>query len=312
MSGKRLKLTFAELLATQTVIVNNLYPREPKLLGGIPYFFEKSGARSLSNNSSFFCGPDAPRKPPRKADWRSILEGGIPVLRIAIVANDVNADEQMQTFIHRYARSEGLEVFLDEFDRADKFLSRYKPIYDIVFMEIELPGLNGMDAAKRLRSMDSNVVLVFVTAFARYAIRGYEVDALDFVLKPLNYYAFSLKLERAIQRAHQRTEEQIVLKTSNGVLRLEIRQIFYLETKSRMLYYHTATGVYSVRSSLQSAEQMLMAYSFAKCNQCYLVNLQHVTDVRDDYVVVAGTKLEISRRNRKTFLDAVVAYIGGV
>lgn len=234
------------------------------------------------------------------------------MLRIAIVANDVNADEQMQTFIHRYARSEGLEVFLDEFDRADKFLSRYKPIYDIVFMEIELPGLNGMDAAKRLRSMDSNVVLVFVTAFARYAIRGYEVDALDFVLKPLNYYAFSLKLERAIQRAHQRTEEQIVLKTSNGVLRLEIRQIFYLETKSRMLYYHTATGVYSVRSSLQSAEQVLMAYSFAKCNQCYLVNLQHVTDVRDDYVVVAGTKLEISRRNRKTFLDAVVAYIGGV
>lgn len=234
------------------------------------------------------------------------------MLRIAVVANDGNASDQMQTFIRRYARSEGLEVFLDEFDHADKFLTQYKPIYDIVFMEIELPRLNGMDAAKRLRKMDSNVVLIFVTAFARYAIRGYEVDALDFVLKPLNYYAFSLKLERAIQRVRQRSGKQIALKTSNGVRCLEIRQIFYLETKSRMLYYHTSTGVYSVRGSLQSAEQMLMEYSFAKCNQCYLVNLQHVTDVRDDYVVVAGTKLEISRRNRKTFLDAVVAYIGGI
>lgn len=234
------------------------------------------------------------------------------MLRIAVVANDGNASDQMQTFIRRYARSEGLEVFLDEFDHADKFLTQYKPIYDIVFMEIELPRLNGMDAAKRLRNMDSNVVLIFVTAFARYAIRGYEVDALDFVLKPLNYYAFSLKLERAIQRVRQRSGKQIALKTSNGVRCLEIRQIFYLETKSRMLYYHTSTGVYSVRGSLQSAEQMLMEYSFAKCNQCYLVNLQHVTDVRDDYVVVAGTKLEISRRNRKTFLDAVVAYIGGI
>ena len=78
-----------------------------------------------------------------------------------------------------------------------------------------------------------------------------------------------------------------------------------------MLYYHTSSGVYSVRSSLQSAEQELGGYSFAKCNQCYLVNLQYVTDMRDEYVVVADTKLEISRRNRKSFTDAVIAHIGG-
>ena len=116
------------------------------------------------------------------------------------------------------------------------------------------------------------MVLVFVTAFARHAIRGYEVDALDFVLKPLSFYAFSVKLERSIQRIRTRTGIQIALKTSDGIHRLEISQIYYLETRSRMLYYHTSSGVYSVRSSLQSAEQELGGYSFAKCNQCYLVN----------------------------------------
>ena len=103
-----------------------------------------------------------------------------------------------------------------------------------------------------------------------------------------------------------------MVKSSGGLHRLEIGDIHYLETKSRMLYYHTASGVYSVRSSLRDAEEQLAQYSFAKCNQCYLVNLQHVTDLRDGCVTVAGEELEISRRNKKTFLDAVVAYIGGV
>lgn len=234
------------------------------------------------------------------------------MLRIAIVENDLDTRTQMQMFIRRFARSEGLDIHVEEFDRSDRFLSGYQNVYDIIFMGTEFPGLDGMEAARRLRKLDRYVVLVFVTALARYAIRGYEVDALDFVLKPLSYYAFSVKLERAIERVRQRTEDHIMVKSSGGLHRLEIRDIYYLETKSRMLYYHTAAGIYSVRSSLREAMEQLEQYSFAKCNQCYLVNLQHVTDVRDDCVMVAGEPLEISRRNRKVFLDAVVAYIGGV
>ena len=234
------------------------------------------------------------------------------MLRVAIVESDTDIRTQMQVFVQRFARSEGMDIRVEEFDRGDRFLAQYQSLYDIIFMEIELPGIDGMETAKRLRKTDRDVVLVFVTALARYAIRGYEVDALDFVLKPLSYYAFSVKLERAIQRVRQRTGDHILLKTAGGIHRLEIREIFYLETKSRMLYYHTASGVYSVRGSLRDAVAQLADYAFAKCNQCYLVNLQHVTDVRDETVTVAGAELEISRRNRKAFLDAVVAYIGGV
>ena len=73
------------------------------------------------------------------------------MLRIAIIDNDMDAAKQMEAFIHRYAQTEGLAVSVAAFDRADKFLSRYEPIYDIIFMEIELPGLDGMEAARRLR-----------------------------------------------------------------------------------------------------------------------------------------------------------------
>lgn len=234
------------------------------------------------------------------------------MLRIAIVEHDQDTCDQLQVFIRRYARETGQEIAVTPFDRAERFLAQYQSVYDIVFMGIELPGLDGMEAARRLRKRDADVVLVFVTALAGHAIRGYEVDALDFVLKPMSYYALSMKLERAISRVRQRVGESIALKTSGGVRRLEIGQIYYLETRSRMLYYHTASGVYPVRASLNSAMEELAPHSFAKCNQCYLVNLQHVTDMRDDTVTVAGEELEISRRSRKSFMDALVAYIGGV
>lgn len=233
------------------------------------------------------------------------------MLRVAIIESDADTRTQIQMFVQRYARSEGVDIRAEEFDRGDRFLARYQNLYDVIFMGIELEGLDGMEAARRLRKLDRDVVLVFVTALARYAIRGYEVDALDFVLKPLNYYAFSVKLERALRRARQRAEEHILIRTAAGMRRMEIRDIHYLETQSRMLCYHTSSGDYSVRGTLRDAAAQLADYAFAKCNQCYLVNLQHVTDVRDDTVTVAGTELEISRRNRKTFLDAVVAYIGG-
>ena len=159
--------------------------------------------------------------------------------------------------------------------------------------------------------MDPDVVLVFVTNMAQYAIRGYEVDALDFVLKPVSYYQFSTKLERALQRIQRRRGGQIALQVGGGVQLLNTDDILYLETRDRLLHYHTAADTWSVRGSLQKAEKELAPYHFARCNQCYLVNLRHVTGVQNDFVQIGKEQLEISRRQRVAFLAAVAAYVGG-
>ena len=97
-----------------------------------------------------------------------------------------------------------------------------------------------------------------------------------------------------------------------GIQLLDTAEIYYLETRSRMLYYHTAKGEFAVRASLQSAEKQLAAYHFARCNQCYLVNLQHVRAVENDFVQVGESRLEISRRQKAAFMTAVASYLGGV
>ena len=233
------------------------------------------------------------------------------MLRVAIVEPDIVSAEKLAEFTQQYAKSNAMEISFRLFERGDRFLDDYDN-YDLIFMDMDLPGLDGMETAKRLRKLDADVVLIFVTELAQQAIRGYEVDALDFLMKPLNYYAFSMKLDKGIRRLRQRSADVILLKTTSGLHRLEVRQIYYLETRDRLLFYHTSTGVYSVRSTMQNAQKELEKYHFEKCNQCYLVNLQHVTDVQDDTVTVAGETLEMSRRSKKSFLSALVAYIGGV
>src|SRR5699024_6989805 len=141
--------------------------------------------------------------------------------------------------IRRYGEESGEEIQFTIFRDGTETLRQYRPIFDIIFLDIEMPGLDGMSTAEQIRKFDSDVVLVFVTNMAQYAIRGYSVGALDFVLKPLNYTTVTLKLKRAVSRARQRESGQVLLSLHEGTKRLDTRQIYYVEVQNRMLYYHT-------------------------------------------------------------------------
>ena len=168
-----------------------------------------------------------------------------------------------------------------------------------------------MDAAEKIRELDEHVVLMFITNMAQYAIRGYSVGALDFVMKPINYYTFSMKIKRALKRVQKKEMPTILLTTPDGVKKLNVSQIYYVEIQGHMLHYHTDEGEFVVRGTLLSAEQMLPSGFFVKCNHWYLVNLQHVTEVRKNTAIVGNFELEISRRNRAGFLKALAEHMGG-
>lgn len=234
------------------------------------------------------------------------------MLNIAVVDDERENRERLCGFINRYAQENNLPLVVTDFADGAQIAEPYQGGFDIIFLDIEMPMLGGMTAAERIRAADPDVVLVFVTNLAQYAIRGYEVEAFDFVLKPVEYYPFSVKLGRAVRRVQSRRGKQLALQTPDGLHMVDSEQVLYLETHDRMLHYHTADAVYSVRGSLQKAEQELAGHHFARCNQCYLVNLKYVSGADNEFVTVAGEKLEISRRQRTAFFASMAGYVGGV
>ena len=191
------------------------------------------------------------------------------MIRVAIVEDEAAVRDQLMGYVQRYMRQYDAQIEVTMFTDGVEILEGYRPVYDIIFLDVEMQHLDGMETASRIRALDSDVLLIFITNMAQYAIKGYEVDALDYVLKPVSYGAFCTKLSRAVQRVQRRKGGQVALQLSGGGMQLlDTGDILYLETRNRMLYYHTATQEYAVRGSLAGAEKQLAAYHFARCNQC--------------------------------------------
>ena len=231
--------------------------------------------------------------------------------RVAIVEDDKNFRDQLQEYLKAYGEENQIVFQISEFADGIQVLEEYKKEYDLILLDIEMPVMNGMDAAEKIREIDEDVVLMFITNMAQYAIRGYSVGALDFIMKPITYYTFSMKMTRALKRVKPKEEANLILNTSDGLKSLETKQIYYVEVQNRMLHYHTDEGEIIVRGTLQGAEELLQQYSFAKCNHWYIVNLAHVKEVAKNVAVVGPYEVEISRRNKTSFLKALTEFMGG-
>ena len=234
------------------------------------------------------------------------------MIRIAIVEDERRERAHLRDCLAYMAEKEQLEFDIVEFGSGEEFLGGYQPVYDIVLMDIELPGINGMETAKALRRLDSFVLLVFVTNMVQYAVSGYEVDALNYILKPVNRFDFALKMNKAISRTAKRTEKSVQMRAGKDLYMLPVAAIRYLEVDGHYIVYHTTEGDYSEYITRKEAEKKLNKPYFVRCNRCYLVNLKYVSAVRDDVVQVGRDELLISRPQKKAFLNALAVFIGGV
>ena len=167
-----------------------------------------------------------------------------------------------------------------------------------------------METAERIRRLDQDVYLVFVTNLANYAIKGYSVQAFDFVLKPINYMMLKQLLQRIDKLVSSRQKRFITLPTDLGLTRIDVNQVFYVETDKHLLIIKTEQGEYRMRGTMKSIEETLDKYGFFRCNNCYLVNLRYVDRVDGNAVFVHDQELSISRPRYKEFMETLTKYLG--
>ena len=226
------------------------------------------------------------------------------MLQIAIVEDDSAYAAQLKQFAERYASENNMEIKCVHFPDGLDIVEGYKPIWDIIMLDIEMPMLDGMSAAEQIRKRDPSVLLMFITNVAQYAIQGYEVNALDYVLKPINYYAFSLKLRKACRILEERSTQAVMLPLEGETIKVPVSSILYIEVADHQLVYHTTMREFKEFGALRKLEDSL-GNSFARCNHCYLVNLKYIDGMKDDCVVIGEEELKISRAKKKEFMQKV-------
>lgn len=138
------------------------------------------------------------------------------MIRTVIVEDDDAAAELLAGYLDRYGGEHGETFSSVRYDNAVTFLEKYASDADIVFMDIEMEDLDGMKAAAKLRERDRSVTLIFVTNMAQFAIKGYEVDALDFIVKPVGYHDFAFRLKKAVARIRANEEKYVSVNLLGG------------------------------------------------------------------------------------------------
>lgn len=234
------------------------------------------------------------------------------MVHIALVEDDPSCREQLSGYLNRYAQESGEKFKIQSFEDGDNIISSYRAQYDIILMDIQMKFVDGMTAAREIRELDDQVLIIFITSLAAYAVKGYEVDALDYVLKPISYFAFAKSMDRAMRRLRRRKCSYVFINNKNGTQRVDCARIYYIEANGHSLRYYTADGTLTGTGTMKEVESSLAGNYFFRCGKGVLVNLEHVERVVEGDAVVHGTTVQVSRARRKEFLAAFNRYINEV
>lgn len=232
------------------------------------------------------------------------------MIRIAIVEDEDHYVAELKKYLDEYQRTFGEEFEITVFRDGDGIVSKYKAQFDIILMDIQMKFVDGMTAAEEIRKVDTEVVIIFITNMTQYAIRGYEVDALDYILKPVSYFAFSQKLAKAIGRIKKRGSSYVTIPVKGGIVRLNTSDIYYIESVGHNLIFHSTSGDHMSTGTMKAVEEQFAGESFSRGNKCYLINLEHVEGIKDKCAIVKGDVLQISRPRMNAFMQDLTKYWG--
>lgn len=234
------------------------------------------------------------------------------MIRIGIVEDDTAAIERLLSHLDRFQRAHGERFHIGAFRDGADVISEYRPDWDVLFLDVQMPRVDGMTAARRIREVDSEVIIVFVTSSPNYAVSGYEVDALSYLLKPVTYASFEQEMGRVLTRISRRPRRELLFTATDGAHhRIGVDDIRYIESVRHRIDLHTLDETFSVATTVKSMEAELADCGFMRCHSGLLVNLRHVTGIDgNDCRIRGGGRLPISRPRKREFLAALAEHIG--
>lgn len=227
-------------------------------------------------------------------------------MRIAVCDDELQCRRQLVDAVHSVEKS--LDVMVSAFEDGEELLRGFEESpYDLVFLDIEMPGMDGITVARSLRKLSGDVAIVFLTAHIEYALEGYEVNALRYLTKPVQ----PEKLREIIDHvaAKSRAQRSIWIKTDCEEIRLSLSDILYFEAQNQNVLIRTVRQEYTVRHNISDYEKELAADGFFRVHRGYLVSLRRISSLGKGEVVLGDIRVPVSRSKEKELRDALFSCV---
>ena len=232
------------------------------------------------------------------------------MIRVAVAEDMAFEREALLRHLNRYAQERGEELACTAFENGEALLRGYGEGFDLLLLDVAMPRVDGLTAARRIRRQDERVVILFITSMVQYAVQGYSVDALDFLVKPVSYTGLRLRLDRALARIAQNQPLRIQVRSVSGLCSVPVSEIRYVETCNHRVVIHTADEELLTDRTMKQIEAELAGQPFFRCHTSYLVHLRYVDRIQGNEIEVDGSRLLISRYRRRELMDTFTAFLG--
>lgn len=236
------------------------------------------------------------------------------MISVAVIEDQKADAEKIVSHLEKFCTAEKIEYKVDAFSDGMFFIDKSRSNYDIVILDIEMPLLDGMSTAKKLRESGWSGQIIFVTNMAQYAISGYEVEASAYLVKPVIYYNFAGAMKKVLLKMRKQEgkgRDIVIPSKQNGASIISSSVLRYIEVVGHDLYFNTETGVFCYhRKSLKEFVSELPADSFAHSSNHCVVNFKYVSCLKGNQIILTdGTELDITRSKKKEFIERFMAYI---
>ncbi len=233
------------------------------------------------------------------------------MLHIAICDDEKDFVEHLTGLLLQYSRDTGREIKITAYYDGMELIEKYDTTIDLIFLDICMKMVNGLHAAERIRQMDENVGIIFLTTLTQYGLEGYKYQATNYIIKPLKYVRLKSEMDKFIRRRQKDETPSLVIANDTGKYKVSLKSIRYIETYNRNLMFHTENENIICYKSMKEVEKQLQDKSFVRCHTSYIVNLFYVKGIKKlDIELITGETIPVSQPKRKEFMERLADYWG--